>query len=198
MSAVNHLTGVERITSAIRLIRGQRVILDADLAAVYGVTTKRLNEQVKRNRERFPADFMFRLAAREKQEVVAICDYLRPLRFSSALPFAFTEHGAIMAANVLNSRRAVQMSVWVVRAFVRLRGVLAAHKELADQLAELERRVGTHDKQIQAVFGTIRELMSPPTPRPKREIGFHVKNRVALGPVARGRKKSLSPSNPAQ
>ena len=167
---------LENIASAIHTIRGQKVILDADLAAIYGVPTKRLNEQVKRNKNRFPPDFMFQLIAREKKEVVAICDHLQPLKYSAALPYAFTEHGAIMAANVLNSARAVQMSVFVVRAFVRLKGVLAAHKELADQLAKLERRVGTHDEHIQAIFEAIHQLMNPPEP-PRRQIGFHAQAR---------------------
>ena len=161
-----------KITSIIRTIRGQRVILDADLAAIYGASTKRLNEQVRRNSRRFPQDFVFKLNSAEFK-------ILRPQFATSTLhgglrylPYAFTEHGAIMAANVLNSPRAEEMSVFVVRAFVRLRGVLAAHKELADQLAKLEDRVGTHDQQIQAVFEAIRQLMTPPDP-PRRRIGFH-------------------------
>jgi hypothetical protein len=112
---------VERIETKILLIRGQKVMVDADLAELYDVPTKRLNEQVKRNRARFPADFVFRLTTQEKAEVVANCDHLNRLRFSPALPYAFTEHGAIMAAAVLNSARAIEVSVYVVRAFVRLR-----------------------------------------------------------------------------
>jgi len=151
------------------MIRGQKVMLDADLAELYGVTTKRLNEQVKRNRARFPTDFMFQLTAEEKAEVVANCDHLARLKFSPALPAAFTEHGAIMAASVLNSARAVEMSIFVVRAFVRLRQMLASNVELARKLATLERK---YDAQFRVVFEAIRELMTPPEPKKKRPIGF--------------------------
>jgi hypothetical protein len=163
----------EIIQHKILLIRGEKIILDADLAALYGVTTKRLNQQVKRNSNRFPDDFSFRLP---KQEVAA-------LRLHSATsngarggtrypPFAFTEHGAIMAASVLNTPRAVEMSVFVVRAFVRLRNLLAAHKELAEKLAELERKLASHDEQILAIVDAIKRLMAPVTPAERRRIGF--------------------------
>jgi hypothetical protein len=145
------------------------VIIDADLAALYGVPTKRLNEQVRRNAGRFPEDFSFQLSPTDKAEVVANCDHLARLRFSPSLPHAFTEHGAIMAANVLNSERAVAMSVHVVRAFVRLRELVAAHKDLVKRLDELETR---YDEQFKVVFDAIRELMAPPAPKPKRKIGF--------------------------
>src|SRR3990172_8447938 len=135
---------IGQIEQRILLIRGQKVILDTDLAGLYGTTTKRLNEQVKRNRGRSPEDFMFQLTKKEKAEVVAICDHLAKLKFSPVLPNAFTEHGAIMAANVLNTGRAIQISVFVVRAFVRLREILGAHKELAHKLAELERKLQNH------------------------------------------------------
>jgi hypothetical protein len=161
----------ERIESAILLIRGQKVILDMDLARLYGVTTKRLNEQVKRNRKRFPADFMFRLTVEEKAEVVANCDHLAKLRFSPGLPHAFTEHGAVMLASVLNSELAIKASLYVVRAFVRLRAFLTAHKELDKKLDELERRVESHDAHIQSLFEAIRRLMAPDPPKPRR-IGF--------------------------
>ena len=146
-------------------------MLDSDLAALYGVSTKRLNEQVKRNRLRFPADFMFRFTTKEKAEVVAICDHLRNLKFSPSLPYAFTEHGAMMVASVLNTRRAVDVSLYVVRAFVRLREVLRTHKELAHKLTELESRMEDHDQQITAIFEAIRELMQPPD-KPSKRIGF--------------------------
>ena len=123
----------ERIEQTILIIRGHRVMLDADLADLYGVTTKRLNEQVKRNRKRFPADFMFQLTSHEKAEVVANCDHLTRLKFSPVKPFAFTEHGAVMIASVLNSERAVEVSVYVVRAFVKLRELLGTHKKLAQK-----------------------------------------------------------------
>ena len=121
----------ERIEQTILVIRGHRVMLDADVADLYGVTTKRLNEQVKRNRNRFPADFMFQLTSKEKAEVVANCDHLAKLKFSPAKPCAFTEHGAVMVASVLNSERAVEVSVYVVRAVVKLREMLGTHRKLA-------------------------------------------------------------------
>jgi hypothetical protein len=159
------------IESRIFVIRGAKVMLDSDLAELYQVSTKRLNEQVKRNRERFPADFMFQLTAAEKAGVVANCDHLKKLKFSPALPHAFTEHGAVMLASVLNSPVAVQASIRVVRAFVRLREVLATHKELARKLTQLEQRIETHDEHITALFEAIRQLTSLPE-RPRRRIGF--------------------------
>jgi hypothetical protein len=163
---------VERIETRILLIRGQKVMVDADLAELYDVPTKRLNEQVKRNQPRFPEDFVFRLTAREKAEVVAHCDHLNRLRFSPTLPYAFTEHGAIQAANVLNSPRAAEMSVHVVRAFVRLREMISSHKELARKLDELEKKIASHDQAIAGLIDAIRQLMSPPEPLKKRKIGF--------------------------
>jgi hypothetical protein len=170
------------IESRILTLRGQRILIDVDLAALYGVPTKRLNEQVKRNRERFPCDFLFQLTPDEKSEVVANCDHLAKLKFSKALPFAFTEHGAIQAANVLASSQAVEMGIYVVRAFVRLRQAAASHVELAKRLAELEEKAErlemSHDTfsrntraQLKQVFDTLRELMVPPD-APKRPIGF--------------------------
>jgi hypothetical protein len=164
---------IGQIEQRILLIRGQRVMLDADLAGLYGTTTKRLNEQVKRNRGRFPEDFMFQLTKKEKAEVVAICDHLAKLKFSPVLPNAFTEHGAIMVASVLNTKRAVQVSVFVVRAFVKLREMLSTHKELAHKLAELERKLQNHDESIQSLVVAIRQLMTPSEPK-KRPIGFLV------------------------
>ena len=162
---------IEHVQSKILLIRGQKVILDADLATLYGVPTKRLNEQVKRNIQRFPPDFMFKLTEQEKGEVVANCDHLHRLKFSPALPYAFTEHGAIMAASVLNSERAVQASVFVVRAFVRLKHMLTPYKELSAKLDRLEQKVGDHDKDIVAIVEAIRLLMPPPD-EPKEPFGF--------------------------
>ncbi len=162
---------VERIERAILLIRGQKDMLDADLAMLYGVTTKALNQAVKRNRDRFPSDFMFELRPEEKEEVVTICDHLSRLRFSYALPHAFTEHGVLMLANVLNSERAVRVSVQIIRAFVRLRETVAAHADLARKLVEMERK---YDAQFKVVFDAIRALMKPPA-KPVRKIGFEVK-----------------------
>ena len=165
---MKELIPIDMIERKILLIRGEKVMLDADLAALYGVTTKRLNEQVKRNRERFPNDFMFQLTEEEKAEVVANCDHLKRLKFSPTLPYAFTEHGAIMLASVLNSPIAVQTSVLVVRAFVKLREMLATHKDLAEKLEEIEKK---YDAQFKVVFDAIRELMRPPETK-RRKIGF--------------------------
>jgi len=166
------LVPIERIENKILLIRGQKVIVDADLAELYGVTTKQLNQQVKRNKDRFPEDFMFHITRNEKAEVVTICDHLSQLKFSPVLPYAFTEHGAIMAASVLNSKRAVEISVYVVRAFVKLRELLGTHKELARKLTELERKLGAHDQAIISIVEAIEQLMLPPEPKKKRPIGF--------------------------
>lgn len=171
-----------RIEGRIQVIRGLRVMVDVDLAALYGVPTKRLNEQVKRNRERFPADFLFQLNAAEKAEVVANCDHLQKLKFSKVLPYAFTEHGAIQAANVLASAQAVEMGIYVVRAFVQLRQASAVHVDLAKRLAELEMKTESlelsHDTfsrntrlQLRQLLDAVRELTTPPDP-PKRPIGF--------------------------
>jgi hypothetical protein len=169
------LIPLEVIEQRILLIRGQRVMLDADLAGLYGTTTKRLNEQVKRNADRFPEDFMFQLTKTEKAEVVAICDHLAKLKFSPVLPNAFTEHGAIMVASVLNTKRAIQVSLFVVRAFVKLREMLSTHKELAHKLAELERKLQNHDESIRSLVVAIRQLMAPQEPEPpKKRIGFLV------------------------
>lgn len=162
---------VERIEKMILALRGEKVILDADLAELYGVRTKVLNQAVKRNAERFPPDFVFQLTPDEKREVVTNCDHLRNLRFSPTLPYAFTEHGALMAASVLSTRRAVEVSVFVVRAFVQLRHALASHRELARKVDELERRLKGHDEQIRALVTAIRRWMAP-EPRPQRKIGF--------------------------
>lgn len=159
------------IESKILLIRGQRVMLDADLAELYGVETRRLNEQVRRNRERFPEDFMFQLS---KEEFDILMSQFATSNWGGRrkLPYAFTEHGAIMAASVLNSPRAVEMSLHVVRAFVHLRELISGHKELAQKLAQLERKVGAHDKAIAEIINAIRELTAPQQPARKRPIGF--------------------------
>ena len=174
MKATRSSAHVVPIETAIRNIRGEKVILDMELARIYGVETRVLNQAVRRNRDKFPADFMFRLnRAEERQlnrsQLVMGSQKHRDPRF---LPYAFTEHGAIMAANVLNSPRAVQMSVFVVRAFVRLRQMIGAHSEMAAKLAELERKVASHDGNIRALFEAIRQLMTPPAPKTKRPIGF--------------------------
>ena len=181
MSSRGALSPAPSVERSILSIRGQRVMLDADLAVLYGVSTRVLNQAVKRNRERFPEDFMFRLTVAEKAEVITNCDHLRPLRFSPALPYAFTEHGAIMLASVLNTPIAVQASVQVVRAFVRLREMLGTHKDLARKLEEIEKK---YDAQFKVVFEAIRQLMAPSEPRPKH-IGFRVEEK---GPTYRVRR----------
>jgi len=168
---------------AIQLVRGQRVMLDSDLAAIYQVSTKRLNQQLRRNRSRFPADFAFQLTVEEliNLRLQFATSSLRSQITTSKkhggrryLPWVFTEHGAIMLASILNSDVAVQASVRVVRAFVRLREMVAGHAGLAAKLAELERRLDSHDESIANLFQAIRQLLTPPT-KPKREIGFHVR-----------------------
>jgi hypothetical protein len=160
------------IQRRILMIRAEKIVLDADLADFYGVTTKRLNEQVKRNLGRFPEDFAFRLTEDEKTEVVAKCDHLSKLKYSPALPYAFTEHGALMAASVLNTRRAVEMSVFVVRAFVAMRETIGQHKELARRLTVLEQRLTGHDKKILELIEAIKQLMAPARVPSNRRIGF--------------------------
>ena len=165
-----------QIARQIVVVRGQKVMIDADLARLYAVPTKRLNEQVKRNPGRFPADFVFQLSRAERDEVVANCDHLRRIKFSATMPFAFTEHGALMAASVLNTPRAVEVSLYVVRAFVELRDTLATNKELAKRPEELEsrlkRKLAAHDQAISEILEAIRQLMTPPEPAKKKRIGF--------------------------
>jgi hypothetical protein len=171
------LVPAQDIPRAILVLRSQRVLLDAELASLYGVTTKRLNEQVKRNIERFPKDFMFRLTATEteslnRSQIATGSQKHRDPRFP---PYAFTEHGAIMAASILNSARAIEMSVYVVRAFVQLRELLTSNKELVrrfEQLeARLDKRLTEHDVTIAAILSAIRELMHSPAQK-RRPIGF--------------------------
>lgn len=168
----NLIASVEQIESQIFLIRGQRIMLDENLAALYEVETKRLNEQVRRNKERFPEDFMFQLTAEEYANLksqIATSNNPAGRGGRRSLPYAFTEHGAIMAASVLNSPRAVEASVQVVRAFVQLRQMLASNAELSRKLVALEKK---YDIKFRAVFEAIRELMTPSDPKKKRPIGF--------------------------
>ena len=163
---------VGTIQQRILLVRGEKVIVDADLAEAYGVTTKALNQAIRRNADRFPSDFMFRLTKEEKTEVVTNCDHLEKLKFSTVNPRVFTEHGAIMVASVLNSPRAIEVSVFVVRAFVQLRETVAQHKEIAQKIEQLEAKLSSHDEQIIALVDAIRQLMGPKLPPKKRRIGF--------------------------
>lgn len=169
-----------RVEGMIHLIRGQRVMLDSDLAALYGVKTKELNRAVSRNRERFPSDFVFPLAAEE----------IARLRFQIGTsnegrggrryrPYAFTEQGVAMLSSVLRSPRAVRVNIAIMRAFVALRQTLAAHRELAEKLVALERRIASHDEDIQTLFEAIRQIMNPPE-LPRKQIGFQVREKRAL------------------
>jgi hypothetical protein len=165
------MTPVERIASRIVVVRGLRVMLDSDLAALYGVTVRRLNEQVGRNAGRFPLEFCFRLSAQE----LAI---LKSQNATSSwggkrkLPIAFTEHGALMAATVLTSSKATRLSVFVIRAFVQMREALTTRQEIGKRLDELESKVGTHDRAIAQIFNALRQLTTPPDPPSRRRIGF--------------------------
>lgn len=174
------LVSSELVQRAILILRGRRVILDSDLAALYGV--KRLNEQVKRNAGRFPDDFVFRILPDEFASLRSQFATTKTERRGGrqSLPYAFTEHGALMAASVLNSPKAVEVSILVVRAFVRLRHLLAANHQLAVKLDELERKVANHDKNIVALFDAVRDLMAIPD-KPRRQIGFQSKGKARKG-----------------
>jgi hypothetical protein len=165
MSSRDAVVALDRVESLILSIRGRRVILDSDLARLYGVTTSRLNEQVKRNPDRFPPDFMFRLSRQEFTALISQNATSKGRGGRRKLPYVFTEHGAIMAANVLNSGRAIEVSVYVVRAFVRLREMMGANKEVAAKLGELERKVASHDEAIRSLVTAIRRLMNAPEKR---------------------------------
>lgn len=165
---------IGEIAQRIHLIRGQGVVLDADLAAFYGETTKRFNQQVNRNRDRFPEDFMFQLSEEEFAALRLQLATLKPGRgqHRKYLPYVFTEHGAIMAATLLNSPRATELSVYVVRAFVELRGMLSSNRALAGKVHTLERKVSVHERNIAELVDSMAQLLAtPPTP-PKRSIGF--------------------------
>ena len=188
---------IANVEGAIHLIRGQRVMLDSDLAAIYGVTTKRLNEQLRRNRSRFPSDFAFQLTA---EEFTNLKSQIATSSFHGGRrnrPWVFTEHGALMLASVLNSEIAVQASVRVVRAFVRLREMVAANAQLAVKLEELERRFDSHDDAIANLFATLKQLLEPPEAPKRREIGFHVREeaaryRVRKAPGIKNRNSGIS------
>ena len=178
------------VESVIHTVRGQKVILDTDLARIYDVEIRRLNEQVKRNADRFPDDFMFQLTPDEWEEV-------RQLRSQNATlkrgqhrkypPFAFTEHGALIAANILKSRTAVSMSIYVIRAFVRMREELRSRRDLEERLDQIEKILLVHDSQLKELFEKIRPLLLPPPDPPKKPIGFEVKE----SRVKYGKKKSV-------
>ncbi len=187
----NIIISAELIEQRIFLIRGEKVILDFHLARLYGVPTKSLNLAVKRNIKRFPPDFVFQLTQDEYEQVEAALRFQietskSPRGGRRYLPYVFTEHGAIMAASILNSQRAVDASIYVVRAFVHLRNLLATHKELAHKLTELEQRILKHDAEIQTIIKTLRQLIQPPE-KPKRQIGFRVEEPKPVYKVRRGK-----------
>lgn len=167
------MLSLEQVADRIVTLRGERVMLDADLARLYGVPTKRLKEQARRNSNRFPRDFLIRLTrqevARLRSQIATSNEGRGGTRY---VPFAFTEHGAIMAANVLNSARAIEMSVYVVRAFIQLRRATLASKEIGARLDELERKVGTHDRAVAHILEALRRLTDPPEAPKRRGIGF--------------------------
>jgi ORF6N domain len=177
---------IQKIAQSIYSIHGQKVLLSQDLAALYGVAVKVLNQAVKRNAARFPADFVFQLTTEEftnlkSQFVTSSWGGLR-----RALPYAFTEQGVAMLSSVLNSERAIKVNIAIMRAFVKLRETLETNRELARRFAELENRVGKHDKEINAIIEVIRQLMAPQQ-RPRREIGFHVREKAARYRLRNGR-----------
>jgi ORF6N domain-containing protein len=187
---------LSRVVQAIRVLRGEKVLLDSDLALLYGVETRVLNQAVKRNADRFPSDFMFQLNDEEMEQVSQFVIPLREGSVGNALlnssqivmssrkhrgkryrHYAFTEQGVAMLSSVLNSQRAVRVNIAIMRAFVKLRQMIDTNRELAHKFSELERRVGKHDKEIAAILEAIRQLMAPPE-KPRREIGFHVRENV--------------------
>ncbi len=149
------------------------MILDRDLAALYGISTKVFNQAVKRNKQRFPNDFAFQLTQNEKEEVVTNCDHLQTLKFSPVLPYAFTEHGALMAATILNSKRATLMSIYVIRAFVRMRDALSLNEVLTRQLAEIDKTLLTHDAALRDLYEKVLPLLTPLAEPERKKIGFH-------------------------
>ena len=161
----------EVVITKILLIRGKKVMIDKDIAELYGVQTKRLNEQVKRNKERFPSDFMFQLTQEEKDEVVANCDHLKTLKYSPNLPFVFTEYGTVMLASILNSDRAIDVNVQIVRVFIQLKEMLLTNKDILLKLEQLENKVSGHDENIKLIFEYLKKLLTPPS-EPRKRIGF--------------------------
>ena len=179
---------IESIVSKIILLRGEKVLLDRDLAELYGVSTKALNQGVTRNRKRFPPDFMFKVTKEEKDELVTNCDRFRPLQHSSAMPRAFMEQGVAMLSSVLNSDRAIEVNIAIMRTFVQLRKMSSSQKKFAQKIHEIEARLGDHDESIGAIFEAIQQLMAPPE-RPRKKIGFEVKEQKGRYGKKTGKKK---------
>ncbi|MDQ6622500.1 MAG: ORF6N domain-containing protein [Verrucomicrobiota bacterium] len=165
---------VEQVAQAILFFRGQKVLLDAELARLYGVTTGNLNKAVQRNRDRFPDDFMFQLSSEEAKRLIFHFGISKGHGGRRKLPYVFTEQGVAMLSSVLRSERAVKVNIAIMRAFVQLREALETNRALARKFSELEARVGKHDDEIGAIIDAIRQLMTPPE-KPLREIGFHVR-----------------------
>jgi hypothetical protein len=168
---------IERIARLIFVFRKQKVMLDSDLASLYGVTTGNLNKAVKRNAQRFPSDFMFQLTAEEAEDLIFQFGRSKGRGGRRHRPYAFTEQGIAMLSSVLNSDRAITINIAIMRAFVRLRQILETNRELAKKFSELERCVGRHDEEIAAILEAIRQLTALPE-KPRSEIGFHVRERA--------------------
>jgi hypothetical protein len=166
-----------RIAQSIHFLRGQKVILDRDLALLYGVTTGNLNKAVSRNQNRFPSDFMFQLTTEEAERLIFQFGISKGRGGRRHLPYAFTERGVAMLSSVLNSERAVKVNIAIMRAFVKLRQALETNRELARKFSELEKRVGKHDEEIGEIIEAIRQLIAPPE-KPRRQIGFHVREKA--------------------
>ena len=171
---MSSLVPPEKIENNIFLLRGKRVMLDKDLAELYRVSTKVLNQAVKRNIERFPEDFMFQLTKEEAYSSRSQIVTLKPGQNIKYLPYAFTEQGVAMLSSVLNSKRAIQVNIQIMRIFTKLREIIARNKEIEQRLSQLENKTGRHDKEIQSIFEAIRQLTSPQLAKPKRKIGFSV------------------------
>jgi len=173
MTADKGLVPIELIQNRIIVLRDEKVMIDRDIAELYGVSTKALNQAVTRNMKRFPPDFMFRVTRTEKEQLVTNCDRFGPLKHSSAMPRAFTEQGIAMLSSILNVDRAIDVNIAIMRAFVQLRKVSSSQKQLAQRLYEIEVRLENHDENIEAIFEAIRQLMTP-IERPRKKIGFEV------------------------
>ncbi|MDD5449405.1 MAG: ORF6N domain-containing protein [Candidatus Omnitrophica bacterium] len=169
---------VEVIATKIFEIRGRKVMLDRDLAALYDVLTKVLNQAVKRNRRRFPEDFMFQLTELEKERLVTICDHLKDLKFSYQIPYVFTEQGVAMLSSVLHTERAIKVNIQIMRAFVKLKELLLTHKDLAIKIDALERKYDDHDQNIKAIFEAIKKLLEPPPAKDRIITGFQTEDGV--------------------
>ena len=164
----------EIIEQKIFVVRGHKVMVDRDLAELYGVETKYLNRQVRRNKLRFPSEFMFQLNKKEKNELVTICHRFETMKHSTMLPYVFTEHGVAMLASVLNSERAIKIGIIIVKTFVKLRQILSNQKDFSFKLRELEKRIEQHDADIEAILTAIKQLLEPPSVKEKKIIGFRM------------------------